>query len=281
MLTTVQDLGRTGYRAAGVPLSGAMDGVALRAANRLVGNPEGAAALEITLLGPELVFTQEALVAVQGAAFEGVPLGEARLMRAGEKLKFGPCLRGCRAYLAVAGGIEVPLLLGSRSTYLRGAFGGLQGRALRAGDTLGRGQVAPCAIADREGAGCNLPPSPTVRAVRGAQGDDFGDALFGLEFKVTPQSDRMGMRLAGPKLESRGRRELISGAVVPGTVQIPPDGQPIVLTADAQILGGYPQAAHVVSADLPLLARLKPGDTFRFAEVTLEQAHRLLIQSEA
>jgi antagonist of KipI len=125
-----------------------------------------------------------------------------------------------------------------------------------------------------------MTPSPAIRALRGAQGDDFGDALFGSEFKLTPQSDRMGLRLSGPKLESRVRRELISGAVVPGTIQIPPDGQPIVLMADAQILGGYPQAAHVVTADLPLLAQLKPGDSLRFTEVTLEEAHRLLIKPQ-
>jgi antagonist of KipI len=301
MLTTVQDLGRVGYRAAGVPLSGAMDAVALRAANRLVGNPEGAAALEITLLGPELEFVQETLVAVQGAEFEGVPMGEARLMRAGDRLKFGRCLRGCRTYLAVAGGIDVSPVLGSRSTYLRGAFGGFQGRALRPGDLIGRGQGLVRGQVDKIAVDkidpplrginfINLSPFPTgtgeppvpasIRAVRGAQGDDFGGALFGAEFKVTPQSDRMGLRLAGPKLEGRMRRELISGAVVPGTVQVPPDGQPIVLMADAQILGGYPQAAHVVTADLPLLAQLKPGDTLRFSEITLEEAHRLLIGTE-
>jgi len=139
LLTTVQDLGRPGFRASGVPVSGAMDAMALRSANLLVGNTEGAAALEVTLLGPELEFLQETLLAVAGAEFEGMKPGEARTMRPGERLKMGSCIRGCRAYLAIAGGVEVPLVLGSRSTYLRGGFGGFQGRALRAGDRLARG----------------------------------------------------------------------------------------------------------------------------------------------
>jgi KipI family sensor histidine kinase inhibitor len=277
MLTTVQDLGRTGHRASGVPVSGAMDAPALRAANALVGNPEGAAALEITLVGPEIEFLVETLVAMGGAEFEGMRPGQARLMKAGERLKLGSCATGCRGYLAVAGGLEVPAVLGSRSTYLRGGFGGFEGRALKAGDRLARNAKGSgpefCTQYRIQG----LTPSPTIRAIRGAQGNEFGDSIFGPEFKVSPQSDRMGLRLSGAALERRRGKELVSGAVAPGTVQIPPDGQPIVLAADAQTIGGYPQAAHVISADLPILAQLRPGDSVRFREVLLADAHAALI----
>ena len=283
LLTTVQDLGRTGYRSAGVPLGGAMDRPALRAANRLVGNPEDAAGLEITLLGPELEFLGDTTIAVCGAEFEGVPAGKSSLMRSGERLRFGRGIRGCRAYLAVAGGIAVPEVLGSRSTYLRGGFGGYLGRSLRPGDRLdrheGKGGRGQAAKVDRRNGGQLLQPDPfaVVRAVQGAQGAEFGRALFEAEFKVSPQSDRMGIRLSGPKLERRAGAELVSGAVVPGTVQVPPDGQPIVLMADAQTIGGYPQAAHVSTADLPILAQLKPGDSVRFREISLEEAQSLIL----
>jgi len=277
LMTTVQDLGRTGYRSSGVPLSGAMDAKALRCANLLVGNAEGAAALEITLLGPEIEFLQDGLVAVEGGGFEGVKRGEARNVRAGERLKFGACNRGCRAYLAVAGGFDVAPVLGSRSTYLRGGFGGFEGRALKAGDRLRRGRVVPCTRAEGAGTLYNLTPSPAIRALRGAHAGEFGEPFFGVEFKVSQQSDRMGLRLSGSALQRTGGRELVSGAVVPGTVQIPPDGQPIVLAADAQTIGGYPQAAHVIAADLPLLGQLRPGDSVVFKEVTLTEAHAALL----
>jgi antagonist of KipI len=280
LLTTVQDLGRTGFRGSGVPLSGAMDAGALRRANLLVGNPEGAAALEVTLLGPELEFLQDALVAVEGAEFEGVKTGEALSICAGERLRFGPCARGCRAYLAVAGGVGAAPVLGSRSTYLRGGFGGFQGRALKAGDRLGRGQVVSCPRGDGPGTRHNPTPSPSpvVRAIRGAHAGEFGDSLFNATFKLSPQSDRMGLRLTGPAIQRVGGTELVSGAVAPGTVQIPPDGQPIVLAADAQTIGGYPQAAHVIAADLPLLGQLRPGDSVAFREVSLAEAHALLLR---
>jgi KipI family sensor histidine kinase inhibitor len=277
LLTMVQDLGRTGYRASGVPLSGAMDAPALCSANALVGNPVGAAGLEITLVGPELEFRQEALIAVEGAEFEGIKPGVAKWMCPGERLTFGPCLRGCRAYLAVAGGVDVPAVLGSRSTYQRGGFGGFRGRALRAGDRVARGQVVHCTHARRMGTMYNLTLSTTVRAIRGAHFDEFGDSLFGVPFTLSQASDRMGLRMEGPVLRRKGGGELVSGAVAPGTVQVPPDGRPIVLAADAQTIGGYPKAAHVISADLPILAQLKPGDCVTFTEISLADAHAGLV----
>jgi KipI family sensor histidine kinase inhibitor len=282
-LTTVQDLGRRGYRASGVPLGGAMDPFALRIANLIVGNPEDAPGLEVTLLGPELEFTADTLVAVTGAEFEGAPPWRPLLLRAGERLKFGECRQGCRAYLALRGGIGVAPVLGSRSTYLPGAFGGWEGRALREGDRLelGRGRsagaeasralswrVAPSALPAYS-------PQPVLRALPGAQATDFGPELWQAEFQVSPRSDRMGLRLAGRKLVRPGSGEMASSPVAPGTLQVPPDGHPILLMADAQTIGGYPQAAHVIGPDLPLAAQLRPGDRFRLREVALEEAHRL------
>ena len=284
MLTTVQDLGRRGHRAQGVPLSGAMDGFALRVANLLVGNPEDTATLECTLLGPELVFSTAATIAVTGAEFSGVEAWRPFEVPAGGRVKLGAARRGCRAYVAIAGGWEIAPVLGSCRTYLRAGLGGFEGRALRDGDVLRAPEVT------RRMAGHwriderifpAYSPAPTVRVVRGAQADEFGGVLFDTEFKVMSQSDRMGLRLGGRRLvRIGGAQELISSAVAPGTVQIPPDGQPIILMADAQTIGGYPQAAHVISVDLPLVAQLRPGDKLKFAEVPLNEAHQLALTRE-
>ena len=280
MLTTVQDLGRPGHRASGVPLSGAMDAFALRVANLLAGNAENTAALECTLVGPELVFSADTVVALGGAEFDGLSTWQPKVMRAGERLNLGATQRGARGYLAIAGGFEVTPVLGSRSTYLRAGFGGFQGRALRDGDVLTAPDVARH-MSDHWRIDARILPaysaSPTVRVVRGAQLDDFGAALFEAEFKILPQSDRMGIRLGGSKLARIGAVELVSSAVAPGTVQVPADGQPIVLMADAQTIGGYPQAAHVISVDMPLVAQLRAGDRVRFTEVSLEEAQQLAL----
>jgi antagonist of KipI len=283
MHTTVQDLGRPGHRAAGVPLSGAMDAFALRVANLLVGNPENAAALEFTLVGPELEFAADTVVALGGVEWEGVPSWTPVRVRAGERVRLGVSRRGARGYLAVAGGIDVPPVLGSRSTCLRGGFGGHHGRTLRDGDVLPVAAVAR-SMGNHWRMDARILPAysdrPTVRVVRGAQGGEFGGALFETGFKVSAQSDRMGLRLVGAKLVRASNEDLVSSAVAPGTIQVPPDGQPIVLMADAQTIGGYPQAAHVISADLPLMAQLRPGDTVKFAEVTLAGAQRLALAGE-
>lgn len=293
-LTTVQDLGRPGLRAAGVPVSGAMDSFALRIANALVGNPEAAAALEFTLVGPELAFSAPATIAIGGMECEGIPSWKPLTVAAGESLNLSRCLHGCRGYLAVAGGIDVPVVLGSRSTYLRAGLGGWAGRALRDGDVLPIG----AAVTEHAGAGGpvgpavpngwridprvlpNYSPTAAVRVLRGGQAEEFGQALYGTEFSISPQSDRMGLRLTGRKLERNSTEDLLSVAVAPGSIQVPPDGQPLVLMADAQTIGGYPQVAHVITADLPVLAQLRPGDTVRFLEVSLEEAHRLTIARE-
>jgi len=283
MLTTVQDLGRSGHRAAGVPLSGAMDSFALRVANLLVGNPENTPGIEFTLAGPELLFAEDALVAVGGGNFGTLPPWQPALVRSGERVKLGGARRGCRGYLAVAGGFRITPVLGSCSTFLRGGFGGWKGRAFRDGDVL-EAAGSPRRIAGKWRIDERiLPPysaAPEVRVVSGAQADEFGDGLFSTEFEVSSQSDRMGVRLKGSGLARRMTREAASATVVPGTIQVPPDGQPIVLMADAQTIGGYPQIAHVISVDLPLVAQLRPGDTVRFREVTLAGAHELLLARE-
>ncbi len=283
MLTTVQDLGRCGHRAAGVALGGAMDAWALRLVNLLVGNAEDAAGLEFTLRGPELAFASDTTIAVGGGDFGAMPRWQPLRVRAGERVNFGPARTGCRGYLAIAGGLAVPVVLGSRGTDLRAALGGVDGRALRDGDVLRAAEVVRWVAGHWHIDERILPAytaAPTVRVVRGAHAGQFDGSLTIAEFRVTPKSDRMGVRLAGPALVRREGGELVSSTVVPGTVQVPPDGQPIVLMADAQTIGGYPQIAHVVTADLPLVAQLRPGDTVRFQEVTLAAAHALVLARE-
>lgn len=282
MLTTVQDLGRKGHRAAGVPIGGAADTDAARIANWLVGNHENATVLEFTLVGPELEFLTDALIAVGGADFGACPRWQPIAVTAGTRLNFGAARSGCRGYCAIAGGFQVDPVLGSASTFLRGGFGGHGGRALRDGDTL------PVRRATRETKGQwriderILPAysaSPTLRVVRGAQAGKAFDELVPREFTVTPRADRMGLRLSSEPLHSDAA-SLLSTAVAPGTIQLPPDGQPIVLMADAQTIGGYPQVGHVIGVDMPLAAQLRPGDRVHFSEITLEQAQKLFLARE-
>ena len=283
MLTTVQDIGRQGHRAAGVPLSGAMDRFALRVANLLVGNPENTPGIEFTLAGPELVFAKDVIVAVGGGDFGALRPWQPALVRSGERLKFGHARRGCRGYLAVAGGLKIPPVLGSCSTFLRGGFGGWKGRALRDGDVL-KAKGSTRRFGGKWHVDKRILPAysaaPEVRIVSGAQADEFGGEIFSEEFGVSSQSDRMGVRLKGAVLVRRASGEVASATVVPGTIQVPPDGQPIVLMADAQTIGGYPQIGHVISVDLPVVAQLRPGDTVRFRAVTLAEAHELLLARE-
>jgi KipI family sensor histidine kinase inhibitor len=283
MLTTVQDAGRVGHRARGVPRSGAADTFALRLANLLVGNAENAAGLEFTLVGPMLTFPRETLIAIGGVEVEGAPSWQPFVVAAGETLDLRAVRRGSRGYVAFAGGVKTPRVLGSRSTYARAGLGGLLGRALQEGDLLpiagvarhprGHWHIDPRVLPEYSA-------TPTVRVVRGAQVDEFGAAFFSQAFRVSAQADRMGMRLMGSPLARQANQELRSATVVPGTVQVPADGQPIILLADAQTIGGYPQIGHVISTDLPLVAQLRAGDTVRFREVSLDEAHALGLARE-
>jgi KipI family sensor histidine kinase inhibitor len=287
LLTTVQDLGRYGYARYGVPNAGAMDTFAARAANRLVGNPDEAAVLEITLRGPAIRFRASRLFAVTGADLSprldgrDTPGWTACWAAAGATLKFGQRRTGLRAYLAVAGGLSVQPVLGSASTYLRGDFGGHDGRALRAGDLLRLGPTRDlaCGLVGRTLATARLPPygrAPTVRVVLGPHADRFPKAaretLLGARYTVGPASDRMGYRLQGPALARHEPADILSQGMPLGGIQVPGDGLPIVLLADHQTTGGYPIVATVIRADLPLLAQLAPGDSVHFGQVSADAA---------
>lgn len=301
LLTTVQDTGRFGFQKYGVLASGAMDTMAPRLANLLVGNKEQAAALEITLLGPQLVFEKAALIALAGGnlspSIDGVPipLWQPVCVPAGSTLTFGGAVSGCRTYLAVSGGIHVPDVMGSRSTYLRAGIGGFHGRALQVGDVLKTGEDSGSMKAPSDevlvlpwGVSHELRPAyeenPVLRVVRGSEFENFTEESqqkFLYEaFRVTPQSDRMGYRLADVSLALVKPLEMVSSAVSAGTIQVPPEGNPIVLLADRQTAGGYPRIAHIISVDLPLIAQVKPGGRIRFTGVSLEEAQELYVKRE-
>lgn len=288
-LTTIQDLGRPGMQVHGLPEGGAMDRLAARVANLLVGNPEDAAVLECTLRGPVLRFAIDVEVAITGARVFGSPWGRPFRVPAGEMLSLESIEDGARAYLAIAGGLDLPSVLGSRSAYLRSGLPGLAGRALQAHETvpLGMGRhLPPSAFVSRWFVSTSSfhRPGPVVRAVRGPQAEWFPPAVLqsfqAATYTLTPQSDRMGLRLAGPALNRETTREMISQGVVAGTVQVPPDGQPIILMADRQTIGGYANLASVISVDLPKLAQLRAGAEIRFELITLAEARQLAVERE-
>ena len=276
----VQDLGRPGYAHLGVPQGGAADPGALIQGNRLVGNSLTSAGLEVTLKGPVLAFPEGAIVALTGADMGAVrdsglaaPRYQTLWLHPGEVLRLGAARSGCRAYVAFAGGIATEPVLQSRATFVAGAFGGLGGRPLRAGDRLPLGPPS----FPPPNARLPLPaPENVARVIPGPQGAAFDDAallhFYGGEFCISPLSSRSGLRLDGPRLAAPGGGEGPSQALLPGAVQVPPDGRPIVLGWDGPVTGGYPVIAGVISADLPLLAQLAPGSRISFRAVTLEEA---------
>ena len=299
LLSTIQDLGRHGLQHLGVVPCGAMDPIAHCIANALVGNADEAATLECTVVGPELQFEEDALVAFYGAAFQGkaqrFPSNRPVLVKAGTTVTFGSAVRGSRAYLAIAGGFDVPEVLGSRSTYLPAGFGGFAGRALRAGDRLNTAPGVAAASAERfsriaDGiAGrtvrwtapeLTVPTLEvlTVRAMEGRHQSQFDEesrsVFYGHAWRISPDSNRMGYRLEGPRLKRSNRVENLSEPTCLGTVQVPNDGTPIVLMADHQTTGGYPKIAEVASADMPTLAQLAPGAQVRFVPCSVEEAQQ-------
>jgi antagonist of KipI len=298
LLTTIQDRGRWGLQSRGVPVAGPMDPCSHRVANALVGNSPDMATLEITLIGPELEFEDERVVAISGAQFlltvDGVerPANQAFVIPRGGRLRFGQRNRGSRAYVAIAGGIAVPPVMGSRATHLVSRLGGLSGRALTAGDRLPLGEakmgtgvlvgshprkISPSSfsIPDREA---------RVRVLPGPQREYFSadalDVLQSAPYAVGTASDRMGFRLQGPILKHSRGADVISDATPLGVLQVPASGQPVLLMADRQTTGGYPKIATVISADIPIAGQLAPGDVISFEVCTERQAYAALIAQE-
>ena len=291
-LTTVQDLGRRGYLRYGIPESGPIDRAAFVLANRLVGNPDAAAGLECTLAGPRLEIQAPGALAATGAEMplsvndRQAPRWRTVAVRAGDIVSLGLARRGIRGYLAFAGGLDLPLVLGSRATYLRGQLGGYNGRALRRGDALrlGAGRPAPARVV-RAGSIPRYDGEAAIRVVLGPQADRFtpaGIATF-LEgaYEMLPQSDRMGARLLGPRIAHARGHDIVSDGIPLGGVQVVGDGQPIVLLADRQSTGGYTKIATVCSVDVGRVGQLRPGARLRFQEITVEAAHALLREARA
>jgi len=289
--TTVQDLGRWGYQDRGVPVSGAVDQYALRLANLIVGNREGEAALEITLGGIETEFVQDSFFALTGAEAEArlnrekvFPWSRVAAAR-GDRLTVDYSRKEARIYLALAGGIDVPPVMGSKSTYLRGGFGGYLGRALKKGDLL---ECGPAGGAGLPGIPSGMIPAyadqPTLRVVLGPQDEEIsaeGLSTFrSSAYVVTRQADRMGCRLEGPRIRHRRGPDIISDGTSFGAIQVPGNGQPIILLADRQTTGGYVKIAGVISVDWPVLAQALPGREIRFATVSLKKARELYLQRE-
>ena len=291
MLTTVQDLGRWGYQHSGVPVAGPMDSYSHRLANQLLGNDPGAAALEITLIGPELEASEPTTCVVQGARFEATVSGkpvqadQPFVIPARQRLKFGARQSGTRATLAVLGGFDLPGEFGSRSTSLVSGMGPFNGRPLQAGDVLPVGP-APEFTRVSNGRPLTMPEGGAIlRVIRGPHDSRFAAAaleqLFTARFRITPQSNRMGYRLHGPPLVRSDSSDMLSDATPIGSLQVPPSGHPILLMADRQTTGGYPKIGTVITADLPTAGQLAPGDWIEFRECTRADAITALREQEA
>jgi biotin-dependent carboxylase-like uncharacterized protein len=294
--TTVQDLGRWGFQAQGVPVAGAMDPCAHRISNALVSNDSGAATLEITLIGPEIEFDDARAFAVTGATFDlsldgrPVQMNTSVMASPGARLAFGPRRTGARAYLAVSGGVEVPQMFGSRSTHLRSRMGGFEGRALKAGDRIPLGttvrlkpDTTPVLHVASGFSRTSSGPS-RIRILPGPHPDRFGpdalDALQSAAYTIETDSDRMGFRLSGPAVAHARDVQMISDATPVGALQVPASCQPLLLMADRQTTGGYPIVATVISADIPKVTQLAPGDSMAFAVCTAREALAALLEVE-
>jgi biotin-dependent carboxylase-like uncharacterized protein len=290
--TTVQDLGRAGQLRYGIPPSGPVDRAAFVVANRLAGNGDTAAGLECTYMGPRFRVDRACAIAVAGApapvTVNGAPAPRwtTIVLGAGDTVRVGAPRAGVLSYIAFSGGLDVPVVLGSRSTYIRGRLGGLQGRALRQGDVLKvldgpppvpRSLATPPSVGGEDEA--------IVRVVLGPQADRFTDegvrTFLGSVYEMTQQSDRMGARLQGPRIEHARGHDVISDGIALGSIQVPGDGQPIVLLVDRQSTGGYTKIATVCSFDIGRLGQVKPGGKLRFSAITVADAHRLLRESDA
>ncbi len=307
-LSLFQDAGRHGYQAYGAPVCGVMDQVAYRLANALVGNRSTLPVLEMTLSGPQIEFTEHACIAVCGAPFvltcDKVPLALNRphLIRAGQVLEIGPPPPvaerppgQARASLAIAGGVKLTATMDSASTDMRSRMGGIQGRALAKGDSLSLNRkINASRLEELDGylddfriylpAGLGLAPRSRIRVTRGTHWTVFDTQqqkrFLNTRYTISSQSDRMGYRLEGPALSPEPGLQILSEPTAFGTVQVPPDGQPIILMADRQTTGGYPKIANVAAVDLPVLARCLPGESLNFSLISMDEAHRQFIERE-
>jgi len=300
LFTTVQDMGRFGYESQGVPTSGAMDEFALRIANILVENDENAPCLEITLMGPTFKVLNDAMIAVTGAEIQPLVNGFPRScwssfpVQKGDIVSFRPIKSGCRAYLAVAGGFKGDFIMNSVSTYTRGKLGGINGRQIEKDDVLEGGVSKPGLQAKkvRDEYIPSYSNEEEIRVILGPQDDYFSEEAVKIfltsTYVITKDSDRMGYRLEGPEIKAKEGHEIkakeghdiITDGILPGAIQIPGNGKPIVILKDAQTTGGYKKIATVISFDLSKLAQLKPGDKIRFRTVDLTEAHKILAEAE-
>jgi biotin-dependent carboxylase-like uncharacterized protein len=291
ILTTIQDLGRYGFSQFGVPPSGATDTFSLRVANLLVGSREEEACLEMTLMGLKIKALKEVVIAITGGDLcptlneEPLEMWRTHLLVEGDVITFKKVRAGCRAYLAVGGGFAVRKIMGSSSTYLSGKFGGLEGRALRRGDILYTFDIS----SSLDKLGLQFPKdwiSPLekevpLRVIPGPQDHHFSEkgsqTFYSSSYQVTPQSDRMGVRLEGPNIERRSDVEesIISEGLISGAIQVPGDGKPIIILTEL-VTGGYTKIATIISIDLPKVAQLKPGDQVRFKPISIEESHDFL-----
>ncbi|MBC8588969.1 5-oxoprolinase subunit C family protein [Paratissierella segnis] len=292
LFTTIQDQGRWGFQQFGITTAGAMDNFSMRIANMLIGNKENEALLECTFLGPEVEFGCDEIISITGANMSPKINGEPALMwtsirvNAGDKLTFSGVLNGLRTYIAFSKGIDVPKVMGSKSTYVRGNLGGLNGGKLSENDEIKLGEKS----LSNEGSYLLKGFMPiykkenVVRVVMGPQDDYFTDeaiqAFLNSIYKVTAESDRMGYRLDGPKIEHKLGADIISDGIVSGSVQVPGHGSPIIMMNDKQTTGGYTKIATVITPDLNLLAQMSPGCELRFEKVTVEKSHELYIEYE-
>lgn len=305
MLATIQDLGRHGLQKFGVIVGGAMDSNSLRIANLLVGNSEGEGAIEVTLFGTSLLFESDELIAITGGNLQPtidgkeVPMWQPILIRKESVLKFNAAISGSRTYVSFSGGIQVPEVMGSKSTYIRAEIGGFQGRKLQKND------VFECDKRTESGEDLfnqlqkkanylswsvyyapfvTLNKTQTIRIIRGSEYERFDEEslqkFFSTPYTISTHSDRMGYRLEGEEIQLKEPFELLSEGVTFGTIQVPSNGQPIILMADRQTTGGYPKIGQVISADLPSLAQMQANGQVYFKEVTLEEAQRALIHQE-
>ncbi len=296
MYTTIQDLGRTGYQQYGMPISGSMDHFAHRVANLLVGNAQNEAVLEMTIMGGSYSFQEDVFVAITGADMNPKLNGKNQIgmwrsvsLKKGDQITFGAAKKGCRGYLAVAGGFDVPMVMGSKSTYVRGKLGGFNGRQLNKDDLLiinesGKSEED---LHGRFVEASSIPVYETaveLRLVIGPQEDSFtrkGIAdFFSSSYAVSKDFDRMGYRLEGKEVEHESSADIISDGIVKGAVQVPGHGNPIIMLADCQTTGGYTKIAHVITTDLWKVAQLKTGDSIRFKAVDVSEAHEILKMQE-